>query len=472
MTTKVQSVTGNGATLTLNGVAAGNTLFVLDGYFRTVTTGLAEAVPTDTNGTFVAAIAPLPLIEGSSDSGGAIFYQENAASGTHTVTPQANSFHSTTLVEFSGLLTSSSIDVTKNASTANFAGTSQVTGTTSTTAQADELSLIALALTANIGNANVGLTDPVTNYLTLQLVQDDSTTVAVQHAYRILTATGTQSATFNWTDTEINQYASGMIATFKAVASSPDSNLSRSSVRGGRGPSAGPRQRRMVPQRFPDDIPLTVVPATVAPFHIGRGRAIGMPLRRMIPQRYADTIATTTTTISPPEGAITIAGAVASLTLTIAAVAGAIVIGGNAPSVTTTLAPSEAAVVISGNAPSITTTIAASTGAVTIGGNAPALTSTLAPSEAAVVISGNVPDIPGGPITPTEGAIVFSGNAPDVTTASLIVPVIPTTTGGAGQWITQLPRLPEKKRVVFQRNVENRDRHDIEDIMKILRDLL
>ena len=55
--TLVQSVTGNGATLVLNGVAAGNALFLIDSYFRSASSGVGEAVPTDSNGTFLAASA-------------------------------------------------------------------------------------------------------------------------------------------------------------------------------------------------------------------------------------------------------------------------------------------------------------------------------------------------------------------------------------------------------------------------------
>lgn len=211
---KVQSVTGSGATLVLNGVAAGNAVFIVDSYFRNISTGIGEAIPTDTNGTFLAASADAPFVLNATDVGVGIFYQQNVAAGTHTVTPQANSFHNTTLVEFSGLSISGLFDVAKSAGTAGFAGTSQVTGTTLATAQADELSLIALGLAAATGSANVGLTDPVASYTTLLLAQDDLTTVAAQHAYRVLTATGTQSATFNWTDTESSQFCMGCIATF------------------------------------------------------------------------------------------------------------------------------------------------------------------------------------------------------------------------------------------------------------------
>lgn len=220
---KVQSVTGNGATVVLNGVAAGNTIFYQSSYFRNPSTGVAEAIPTDSNGTFLRGRADVPSILSGFDAGVGIFYEENAASGTHTVTPQANSAHNVTLSEFSGMATSGSLDASVAAQNGSGTGTSQSTGTTGTTAQAEELSLIALALSAGVGTSNVGLTDPVANYITLQIIQDDATDTATMHSYRILSSVGTQSATFNWTASDINQWWQAAIATFKGVASVPDS---------------------------------------------------------------------------------------------------------------------------------------------------------------------------------------------------------------------------------------------------------
>lgn len=217
--TLVQSVTGSGATLVLNGVAAGNALFLIDSYFRNVSTGVSEPAPTDSNGTFLIARADVPSISGH-DIGVGIFYEANAASGTHTVTPQANDTHLTTLVEFSGLVTSGLFDASVAAQNGSGTGTSQATGTTGVTAQADELSIIAFCMGAGTGSANVGLTDPVTNYITLQIGQNDASSVAMMHAYRVLSATGTQSATFTWTVSDAAQWWQAAIATFKAAATS------------------------------------------------------------------------------------------------------------------------------------------------------------------------------------------------------------------------------------------------------------
>lgn len=213
--TKVQSVTGSGATLVLNNVVAGNLLTLVDSYFRNPSTGAAEALPTDSNGTFEIGRSDIPQALLGADCGVGIFFEKSAAAGTHTVTPQANGSHLTTLTEWSGI-TATPLDVStsgKNSGT----GTSQATGTTSATAQANELSIIAFGMSAGTGSTNVGLTDPVAGYTTLQVGQNDASSVAMLHAFQILSAVGTQSATFNWTLSDSTQWWQAAIATFKGV---------------------------------------------------------------------------------------------------------------------------------------------------------------------------------------------------------------------------------------------------------------
>lgn len=215
---KVQSVTGNGATIVLNGVAAGNALFLQTGYYRAIATGVAEAVPTDSNGTFLVAQAPSPVnFGGVNDIGASIFSSVNVAAGTHTVTPQANTAHQQCLSEFSGLVTTTLLDVgANNSSTVQH--TSLATGTTGTTAQADELVLIGHSMGASAGSTDVGYTDPVSGFTTLFKQPDDATSVAVLQAYKVVASVGTQTATFNWTASEVSMVSQAVIATFKAAA--------------------------------------------------------------------------------------------------------------------------------------------------------------------------------------------------------------------------------------------------------------
>jgi hypothetical protein len=212
-----QSVTGNGATLTLNGVASDGLLTLQDSYFR-IGSSTAEPVPTDTQGTWSVGSSGTAALIGGGFSGTGIFYQKKASAGVHTVTPEANQSHNATLCEWSGVNTVSPLDVSANAKTDNFSGTSQATGTTASTSQADEIVLISLGLSCSVGVADVGFTDPVPGYTTLQKVVNDLIDVGTFHAYKVIAEFGTQSATFNWTDTEANQCSGAAIATFKATS--------------------------------------------------------------------------------------------------------------------------------------------------------------------------------------------------------------------------------------------------------------
>lgn len=215
---QVQSVTGNGATIVLNGVVAGNWLSLQTGWLRTTSTGLAEATPTDSNGTFLVGRADTPAAQGTDDAGVSIFYIQNAASGTHTATPQVNTATRMTYSEFSGLATSGTLDVGASGTTNNTAHTSRTTGTTAATAQADELILICLVIDAATGVADVGYTDPVSTFTTLHKFIPSNVDISIFQAFKVVSATGTQTATFNWTASEATMSSQAAIATFKAAA--------------------------------------------------------------------------------------------------------------------------------------------------------------------------------------------------------------------------------------------------------------
>ena len=213
-----QSVTGTG-NLTLNGVASGNLLVAFQSLFRGSTTTTALAAPTDTGGTFVGGISGIgALLNGSGNVAiQGIFYEVNAASGTHTLT-FADTGGNRTLCEFSGMVTASVLDVSTSAKTENSDITSQVTGTTGTTAQSDELIAISLSMAAPNGASDVTFTNPVSGFTSLNVVPNDLTDIGTFHAYKIVAATGTQAATFNWVAHEVNMGAHAAIAAFKAAA--------------------------------------------------------------------------------------------------------------------------------------------------------------------------------------------------------------------------------------------------------------
>src|SRR5258708_9129159 len=118
---KVQSVTGAGATLVLNGVASGNMLSVQESYLRSGSATVA-GTRTDSNGTLAVASVDATFSLSGSGTGAATWYEKNAASGTHTVTPDSGVSYNCTLTEWSGLDTGSPFDVAKSAGTSNFAG--------------------------------------------------------------------------------------------------------------------------------------------------------------------------------------------------------------------------------------------------------------------------------------------------------------------------------------------------------------
>lgn len=222
---RVQTVTGAGATVVINSVVAGNLLTYENSYFRNPSTGLGENNPADSQGqTWSAGRADAPAISGGFDMGTSHFYIQNALAGTHTCTPEVNSSHFVTITEWSGMLTSGVLDASVAAQNGSGAGTSQATGTTSTTAQADEIVMIAFAMGATgTGATDVTFTDPVANFTTLQINKNDATSTALMHCSRIISAIGTQTATFNWTTSDPTQWWQASIVTYKGVSAAGDS---------------------------------------------------------------------------------------------------------------------------------------------------------------------------------------------------------------------------------------------------------
>ena len=218
--TLVQSTTGTG-NLTLNGVTSGNTLVAFQSSHRPNSSTTAIAVPTDTNGTFVGGIAGVGATfnAGTAVSITGIFYEVNAAAGTHTVTFEANNSNNKTLCEFSGMNIADVLDVSANARISNSDITSQVTGTTGTTTQNDELVVISLSLAATVGSADVGYTNPVSGFTNLNVVPNDASDIATYHAFKIVSVMGTQSATYNWTSHETSMAAHAAVAAFKGLQS-------------------------------------------------------------------------------------------------------------------------------------------------------------------------------------------------------------------------------------------------------------
>jgi hypothetical protein len=210
----VQSTTCSSGTCVLNGVTAGNTLILVQSFYRNTTTGAALATPTDSAGTFSASLTPTPgLFLSAHDTGLGVFHELNAASGTPIVTPNNTTAWYASLLEVSGLVSASVVNVTASDTSTQTQHNSQVTGTTSATAQPKEMVIIAFASASSPGVSNLALTDPVSGFTAIQKVNDKASEIGAMHSYKFTTTTGTQSAQFDFTDRSSNHRSQGGIAT-------------------------------------------------------------------------------------------------------------------------------------------------------------------------------------------------------------------------------------------------------------------
>ena len=153
----------------------------------------------------------------------AIYYLLNANAGTHTVTfslPPGSQFCGYTLVEFPAC---TALDVTtSNGGTTGV--TTGNTGTTSTTTQATEVVMALMTTnTTGAGSASSGITDPPSGYVSLFAQQDTTAHTGAQHCYKEISATGGQSATWNW-NSGIQTSWQAAIATFKLAGGGGGSN--------------------------------------------------------------------------------------------------------------------------------------------------------------------------------------------------------------------------------------------------------
>lgn len=208
----VQKITGSGEVV--NSVSlifgsnntAGN--FISVGAFWYTSDGTASAAGdvTDTRNTYALDRS---RINGTAHVG--LWSTQNVGAGANTVVvnpPAADAYLECVATEFSGIATSSAFDVgADNAATS----TTPTSGTTATTAQADALAIAALS---HVGSAATGIDLP-SGYTNLHLVQDNSTRQPGSVDYLILTATGTQSA--SWGTTASSPWA-GAIVVYKAAA--------------------------------------------------------------------------------------------------------------------------------------------------------------------------------------------------------------------------------------------------------------
>lgn len=186
----VQRVTGSGAnvntqTFTLNGVAAGSLLVncsSLDG-------DQANITPTDDRGnTWSTTTEVTPQ---SCES--YINYAQNAAAGNTVVTTDYGTgfYIEGSVSEFSGVATSNALDV--QASNGSAGSATPTSGTTGATSVADSVVIACLACAGNTNDQGID-TPATTGYSNMHVHQSYFDTIGHSSDYKILAATGTQSA--------------------------------------------------------------------------------------------------------------------------------------------------------------------------------------------------------------------------------------------------------------------------------------
>ena len=211
-----KSGTGN-TTISLTGVAAGAALVLGIVPMRDGTT--APTIPL--TGAMVTGdlVAKANTISSTSGYGGKsqIFVALNQTVGDKTVslTFAGDSYWFITLSEVIGVALSSAVDVV--ATTGTGTSTAPSTGTTAATAQADE---IAFAVMHHAYNGTDTITEPA-GWTLIGEDQAGSTTVAGSVICKVLTATGTQNAT--WTSNRNAAYNAIMV-TLKGASAPPSAS--------------------------------------------------------------------------------------------------------------------------------------------------------------------------------------------------------------------------------------------------------
>lgn len=194
--------------LTLNGVQAGSALLYLLTYTRD---GTAHAVTPPTGFTLAGSSTITGSVSGYASKLFA-FYALNVASGTHNVTTAlaGDDYAHATLIEVSGLDPTNALDVAFAGATAN--NNTPASGSSPSTAQADEL---IIAMLGQLSTQVITIGVPTTGYTLIDEEENSSAITGSSHAYKIVSATGAQSAA--WTSNRSAPWTT-MILSFKGAA--------------------------------------------------------------------------------------------------------------------------------------------------------------------------------------------------------------------------------------------------------------
>lgn len=211
-----------GASVTITGVTLGDTLIFNLGASGISTTQVAYTTPTDSSSdTWAAASTGASTGASNTDSvQPGIWWLRAAKAGTHTLSQSYGSavWGNWSLVETTPM---GAVDQTVRNS-GNTSVTTGNTGTSGATTQAAEFVVAVLSTnTTGAGLASTGFSDPPAGYTSLKVQNDTTAHIGGEQAYKELAATGTQSATWTWTNTGNAAETSwgAALATFSTVTS-------------------------------------------------------------------------------------------------------------------------------------------------------------------------------------------------------------------------------------------------------------
>lgn len=196
--------------------AAGNTVIVMISGWQDPT-GYAPGTISDNQGNTYQLAA-----ENGCDGGpgnhlcyAGIYYAENiSSSGTFTITvdpPNTGNYIEWQAIEVSGLATSGAKDKTTSDSGGGIASDAAV-GPTAATTVADELVIAVTSVSQS--DTNLNITTP-SGYTQIGLNNDANATIGYQSSYKIISSTGTQSASWSHDNNTSNDEWAAAIATFK-----------------------------------------------------------------------------------------------------------------------------------------------------------------------------------------------------------------------------------------------------------------
>lgn len=206
----------------LTGVTAGNHVACAVSYVPSASTNTACPTPSG----WSVAEAPTSTFGTAYAPRAAIFYKQNAGAGTQTATFSlpAGSYIGAQIIEHSGASTTASLDVH-----ANTIGTHASTGSVTTGASTVADSFV---IATGCVEAESFSTPPTTGYTAIGY--DDGNNITYSPGRKILSATGTQSATWTWSNAG-GSYTGNhalVIAVFKADAGGGTSDTTATAAAG------------------------------------------------------------------------------------------------------------------------------------------------------------------------------------------------------------------------------------------------